>query len=82
VADLVTLKKNATGAQRDSVGAIERELLTPPVRYSKPGLQAQIAYLYGAASGQDQQVGRDARLRYTELRKELDAVMKRIKALK
>ena len=82
VFDLITLKKTATGAKRDSVEALERVLLTPPVRYSRPGLQSQIGYLYGATTGQDQQVGRDAIVRYQSLRKEMDAVMKRIAALK
>ena len=80
--DLSALKKTATGARRDSVEAMERVLLTPPVRYSRPGLQAQIGYLYGATTGQDQQVGRDAVVRYQALRKEMDALMKRIAALK
>ncbi len=82
VADLLELKRHSTGSKRESVDSIERALLTPPIRYSKPGLQAQISYLYGAAMGQDQQVGHDARNRYAVLRKELDAVIKRIAALK
>jgi photosystem II stability/assembly factor-like uncharacterized protein len=80
--DLASLKKSTTGAKRDSVDAIDRVLSTPSVRYSRPGLQAQIAYLYGAAMGQDQKVGRDAVARYQELRKEMNAVMRRIAALK
>ncbi len=82
VFDLSDLKKTRAGASRDSVGALEQILLTPPVRYSRPGLQAQIGYLYGATTGQDQKVGRDAIIRYQALRKEMDAVMKRIAALK
>jgi len=82
VFDLSAMKKTASGAKRDSVEALERVLLTPPVRYSRPGLQAQIGYLYGAATGQDQKVGRDAIIRYQALRKEMDVVMKRIAALR
>src|SRR5215208_2233818 len=54
--------------------AIERRLVTPPVRYSQPGLQAHIQYLYGMTLGADQRVGRDAVERYQALRKEMDAM--------
>jgi len=52
--------------------AIEQRLVTPPVRYSRPGLQAHIAYLYGLTTQADQPVGRDAVERFTTLRAELD----------
>jgi photosystem II stability/assembly factor-like uncharacterized protein len=61
--------------------ALERELLTPPVRYSRPGLQAHVAYLYDMTLGADQRVGRDARERYAELRTQLDALRTRLAAL-
>ncbi|HTP33419.1 MAG TPA: hypothetical protein VMJ75_14675 [Candidatus Acidoferrales bacterium] len=48
-------------------------LTTPPIRYSKPGLQTHIQYLYTLTSGTDQKIGRDAIERYNTLRKELDA---------
>jgi hypothetical protein len=60
--------------------ALDAEFFTPPVRYSKPGLQAHIAYLYGENTGADQRVGRDAMDRYAELRKALDALTARIPA--
>jgi len=82
VADLYALRKRSTGAARDSSDAIERTLVTPPVRYSRPGLQSQIAYLYGATTGQDQKIGRDAVLRYQTLRQELDRVIRRIASIK
>jgi photosystem II stability/assembly factor-like uncharacterized protein len=47
-------------------------LLTPPIRYSKPGLQTQITYLYSLTTASDQKIGRDAIERYQQLRKELD----------
>ncbi|MCG6958220.1 MAG: hypothetical protein LJF04_19695 [Gemmatimonadetes bacterium] len=50
------------------------KLLTPPIRYSKPGLQDHITYLQRMTTGADQKVGQDAVDRYQELRKELDAV--------
>jgi photosystem II stability/assembly factor-like uncharacterized protein len=48
-------------------------LTTPPIRYSKPGLQTHITYLYSLTSATDQKIGRDAIERYNVLRKELDA---------
>ena len=67
-------------ALRVQVDALDRILITPPVRYSRPGLQAQIQYLYGAATDADQKVGRDATARYAELKRELDAAMKQLDA--
>jgi photosystem II stability/assembly factor-like uncharacterized protein len=57
------------------VREIEGKLLTPPIRYSTPGLQAHITYLYSMTSRTDQKVGRDARERYGALRGQLDAIM-------
>jgi hypothetical protein len=76
VASLADLKKTASpGSDRmRRIEEMERTLLTPPVRYSRPGLQAQIQYLYGGAMGADQKIGRDVALRYEQLRKELDSV--------
>ena len=54
--------------------AIAGKLLTEPVRYGKPGLQAHITYLAGMTARADQKVGRDALERYTVLKKELDAI--------
>jgi hypothetical protein len=48
------------------------QLLTQPVRYGKPGLQAHIQYLSGMTMRADQKVGRDALERADVLRKELD----------
>ncbi len=50
------------------------KLITPPIRYSKPGLEDQITYLRGMTVRADQKIGQDAIDRYRELRKELDAV--------
>jgi len=60
----------------------EAEFFTPPVRYSKPGLQAHITYLYGMTTGADQRVGRDARERYAELRRHLDALSAKMGAIR
>jgi photosystem II stability/assembly factor-like uncharacterized protein len=48
-------------------------LTTPPIRYSKPGLQTHITYLYSLTTATDQKIGRDAIERYNTLKKELDA---------
>ena len=44
------------------------------VRYNKPGLQEHVRYLAGMTANVDQKIGRDAIERYTELKKELDAI--------
>nr|MBA2687811.1 hypothetical protein [Gemmatimonadaceae bacterium] len=64
-----------------ALAAIEAKLVTPPIRYSKPGMQAHIQYLYGAAMDADQKVGRDAIVRYGVLRKELDAIVAELKQI-
>jgi photosystem II stability/assembly factor-like uncharacterized protein len=65
-------------AQMDTVSkvrAIESKLLTPPIRYSTPGLQAHITYLYSMTARGDQRVGKDAKDRFSELRKQMTAIM-------
>jgi hypothetical protein len=74
---------NATGAAADTLArliALERILVTPAVRYSQPALQSHIQYLYGATTGADQQVGRDAIERYRVLRKELNEALAQLHA--
>jgi hypothetical protein len=66
-------------AQRKSpndtkVSTLAAKLLTEPVRYGKPGLQAHITYLAGMTANVDQKIGRDAIERYQVLKKELDAL--------
>ena len=72
-----TRLRAALKQEPDSVRArlrpLEATLLTPPIRYSTPGLQAHIAYLYSMTLDADQRVGADAKERYTVLRRELDA---------
>ncbi len=68
--------RTAGSSARDSLSkvvAVNEKLLTAPVRYGKPGLQAHISYLAGMTTRVDQKVGRDAIDRYQVLRKELDA---------
>jgi photosystem II stability/assembly factor-like uncharacterized protein len=71
----------AGGEQLRRLEALERTLVTPPIRYSRPALQAHIQYLYTASMGADQKVGRDAQLRYVVLRKEMDAALNEVRRL-
>jgi hypothetical protein len=69
------LKGSAPDADKlNSLNAIANKLLTEPVRYGKPGLQAHITYLAGMTANVDQKIGRDAVERYAVLKKELDDV--------
>jgi hypothetical protein len=69
--------RNAAGADTEmakQVEAIAAKLLSEPVRYGKPGLQAHITYLASMTTSADQKIGRDAVERYDLLKKELDAI--------
>jgi hypothetical protein len=75
---------NASGAAADTLGklnALRAKLVTPPIRYSKPELQAHILYLYSMTLGADQKPGRDAVERYRVLRTELDERIKEARAI-
>jgi hypothetical protein len=72
-------KRGGEAASLPRLRAVQQLLLTPPVRYSQPGLQAHIQYLYGAATSADQKVGRDAQLRYVELKQQFESVLKEIR---
>ena len=63
------------------VNVIAAKLMTEPVRYSKPGLQAQINYLAGMTANVDQKIGRDAIERSEILRKELDTIRAEVNRL-
>ena len=58
----------------EALNAVAAKLLTEPVRYGKPGLQAHITYLAGMTANVDQKIGRDAIQRYEVLKKELETV--------
>jgi photosystem II stability/assembly factor-like uncharacterized protein len=69
--------RGASGADAETakhLDAIAAKLLTEPVRYGKPGLQAHISYLASMTANVDQKIGRDAIERYDVLKKELDAL--------
>ena len=69
----------AGSAAATRLAALESQLATDPVRYAQPMLIDQLGYLYGLVTGADQQVGRDAIVRYRELRAELDGVQAALK---
>ena len=56
----------------NNLNVVATKLLSEPVRYGKPGLQAHITYLSNMTANVDQKIGRDAVERYTVLKKELD----------
>ena len=77
VRDAQTKLRNAATADSEmstKVSALAAKLLTEPVRYGKPGLQAHITYLASMTANIDQKIGRDAIERYAILKKEFDAV--------
>jgi photosystem II stability/assembly factor-like uncharacterized protein len=77
VRDAESKLRSATGADAEKVKQVEAiasKLLTEPVRYGKPGLQAHITYLAGMTTSADQKIGRDAVERYDVLKKQLDAI--------
>ncbi|HEX3086168.1 MAG TPA: hypothetical protein VHP99_16660 [Pyrinomonadaceae bacterium] len=77
VREAQTKLRNASTTDNDlsaKVNAIAARLLTEPIRYSKPGLQAHITYLASMTANVDQKIGRDAIERYAVLKKELDAL--------
>jgi len=75
VREAQTKLRNASTVDNDlatRVNALASRLLTDPIRYSKPGLQAHITYLASMTANVDQKIGRDAIERYAVLKKELD----------
>jgi photosystem II stability/assembly factor-like uncharacterized protein len=76
------LSRAAADTPPRALSEARQEFFTPPVRYSKPGLQDHITYLYGMTTGADQRVGKDARERYTELRRRLDALSAKVGAIR
>ena len=75
VREAQTKMRNASMSDSNAaakVNAIAAKLLSEPVRYGKPGLQAHITYLASMTANVDQKIGRDAIERYAVLKKELD----------
>ncbi len=72
VARIRAAEKNTSGEELAKLKAVADKMITPSIRYSQPGLQTHITYLYGMTNATDQKIGRDAIERYEVLRKELD----------
>jgi DNA anti-recombination protein RmuC len=69
------MRKTSTADESTTrLNAVAAKLLTEPVRYGKPGLQAHITYLAGMTANTDQKIGRDAIERYQTLSKELETL--------
>jgi hypothetical protein len=86
VNQLVTRVRDAQNKPNGAVdpnrlNAIAAKLLTEPVRYGKPGLQAHITYLAGMTANVDQKIGRDAIERYEVLKRELEALKAEVEQL-
>jgi len=62
----------ADAGKLNNINAVASKLLSEPVRYGKPGLQAHITYLASMTANVDQKIGRDAIDRYAVLKKELE----------
>jgi photosystem II stability/assembly factor-like uncharacterized protein len=76
--------QGATGPDAELARRLEElapRLITPSIRYSKPGLQEHIRYLAGMTSRVDQKVGQDAIDRYQVLRAQLDAITAEVDGL-
>jgi hypothetical protein len=71
---MARLKQHPDAAREKALKAIADRLITPKVRYSQPGLQTHVTYLYDETNGSDQKVGADAVARYGQLRAQIDAI--------
>lgn len=78
---LAELKEHPDPAKEKALKPIAERLLTPPIRYSQPGLQSHVTYLYSITNATDQKVGRDAIERYQELRPKVDAITAELNSL-
>jgi hypothetical protein len=65
---------SAAAAELANLTDLAGRLLTPQIRYSQPGLQTHITYLFGMTNSTDQKIGRDAIERYGVVRKSLDEI--------
>jgi hypothetical protein len=75
VNQLATRVREAQKSRNDArLNGLAEKLLTEPVRYSKPGLQAHVSYLASMTANVDQKIGRDASERYAVLKREFEAL--------
>ena len=81
VARLRAAMPSASGEKADALKTLAAKLITPSIRYSQPGLQTHITYLYTVTNATDQKIGRDTIERYDFLRKELDLRTKELDSI-
>ena len=76
VNQLVNRVREAQNKSRNDtrLNALAAKLLSEPVRYGKPGLQAHVTYLASMTANVDQKIGRDAIERYEVLKKEFEGL--------
>jgi hypothetical protein len=75
VNQLATRVREAQKSRNDArLNSLAAKLLSEPVRYGKPGLQAHVSYLASMTANVDQKIGRDAIERYAVLKKEFETL--------
>ena len=74
-AALAALAKTPDAAKQAALKPIADKLLTPPVRYSPPGLDTHVTYLRSQTDGHDGKVGNHPKERYADLRARIDALI-------
>jgi hypothetical protein len=74
-------RERGGGSLADEIEAIERELVTAPIRYSRPMLVDQLQYLYSNLTRADQEPGQDAIVRYDQLHTALEEHVTRLEQL-
>ena len=75
------LKDRPDPARQAALKAIADRLITPPVRYSPPGLDTHVAYLRSQTDGHDGKIGNHPKERYQDLRQQIDAIIARLNPL-
>ncbi len=77
------VKSGGSADEQAKIESLATTLFGPDegVRYGRPGLQTQITYLAGMTTRVDQRIGRDAVERHQELRRELDALEAKARAV-
>lgn len=75
------LKDQSDPAKQAALQAIAARLITPPVRYSPPGLDTHVNYLRSQTAEYDGKIGNHPRERYIELRAAIDAIVQQLDRL-
>jgi len=75
------LKDQTDPAKQAALQAIAARLLTPPVRYSPPGLDTHVNYLRSQTAEYDGKIGNHPRDRLAELRRAIDGIMAQLDQL-